>query len=115
MISRLATTCLALAALSLAAPAPTPAPTQAVANVVAAEVARPTVPPEEYWKKGLGGDIKSGVESLASDVESKLSNFVESGILNFPNGFATGSQVEKSLGISEGDVKAQPTQVMNLP
>ncbi|KAG6037568.1 hypothetical protein E4U41_004902 [Claviceps citrina] len=62
-------------------------------------------------RRGLGDDIRS----LAGGVEGKLSSFVESGILDFPNGFPTGTAVEKSLGISSNDLAAQPTQVMNLP
>lgn len=98
-----------LAAIGLTAPAPTPPPTRA-ADLVYTEVV-PTPAPKVLPQRGLKSDIKS----LFSDVASDLSGFVESGILDFPHGFATGSAVEKSLGISEGDVKAQPTRVLNFP
>ncbi|KAG5977281.1 hypothetical protein E4U55_006914 [Claviceps digitariae] len=62
-------------------------------------------------RRGLGDDIKS----LAGGAESKMSAFVESGILNFGNGFPAGTAVETSLGLSSNDLAAQPTQVMNLP
>ncbi|KAG5929829.1 hypothetical protein E4U42_004349 [Claviceps africana] len=62
-------------------------------------------------RRGLGDDIKS----LARGAESRLSSFAESGILDFANGFPTGTAVEKSLGISSNDLAARPTQVLNLP
>jgi hypothetical protein len=66
-------------------------------------------------ERGLGDDIKSYVGSLASHVESKIASFVESGILDFPNGFPAGTAVEKSLGVSSTELDAEPTQVLNLP
>jgi len=66
-------------------------------------------------QRGIGDDVKSYVDGLISDVGSKVSSFVNSGILDFPNGFPTGSQVEKSAGVSKTDLDAQPTQVLNLP
>lgn len=95
------------------APAPIPEPTP-VANVVQERAPAPTAA-LALDRRGLGDDIKSFVGSLASDVESKVSSFVESGILNFPNGFPTGTAVEKSLGVSSTELDALPTQVLNLP
>lgn len=85
-----------------------------VANVVEQRAPAPT-PVLALDERGLGDDIKSFVGSLASGVESKISSFVDSGILNFPNGFPTGTAVQKSLGVSSSDLDAVPTQVLNLP
>ncbi|OAQ80253.1 hypothetical protein VFPBJ_05838 [Purpureocillium lilacinum] len=112
-----------LATVGLTAPAPpaptpvaTAAPAKRVANGVAARAPEPTPPAQGgLTQRGIGDDVKSYVDGLISDVGSKVSSFVNSGILDFPNGFPTGSQVEKSAGVSKTDLDAQPTQVLNLP
>jgi hypothetical protein len=100
---------------ALAAPAPAPAaePT-AFHEAAIVPVSEPT-PAPELVRRGLGDDIASYIDSLASDVGSGVSSFVNSGILDFPTGFPTGSAVEKSLSISSSDLEALPTQVMNIP
>ncbi|KAJ6441832.1 kinase domain-containing protein [Purpureocillium lavendulum] len=110
----------ALGTVGLTAPAPAPTPAEtpyavlvnAVAHVQAPE---PTPAARAVRERGVGDDVKSYVDGLISDVGSKVSSFVNSGILDFPNGFPTGSQVEKSAGVSKTDLDAQPTQVLNLP
>lgn len=99
-------------ALGRAMPAGSPIPQETVniANVLDERAPAPT-PVAALDRRGLGDDVKS----LASGLESKLSSFVGSGILNFPNGFPIGAAVEKALGVSSTDLAAQPTQVMNLP
>ncbi|KAG6008519.1 hypothetical protein E4U21_004359 [Claviceps maximensis] len=84
--------------------------TPAVADVLHVRAPAPTAA-LALDRRGLGDDIKS----LAGNAESRLSAFVESGILNFANGFPAGTAVKESLGISDNDLAAQPTQVMNLP
>lgn len=91
------------------APAPTPEPTFAVAGREAAAAPEPT--PVPVVGRGLGDDLKS----LGSDIDSKVSSFVVSDVLNFPHGFPTGTAVESSLGITAGALDAQPTRVLNLP
>lgn len=91
------------------APAPTPEPTFAVAGREVAAAPEPT--PVPVVARGLGDDLKS----LGSDIDSKISSFVDSDVLNFPHGFPTGTAVESSLGITAGALDAQPTRVLNLP
>ncbi|KAG6015877.1 hypothetical protein E4U54_002800 [Claviceps lovelessii] len=81
-----------------------------VADVLYEKAPAPT-PAMAVDRRGLGDDIRS----LVGNAESRLSSLVESGILNFANGFPAGTAVEQSLGISSNDLAAQPTQVMNLP
>ncbi|OAA66355.1 hypothetical protein LEL_10454 [Akanthomyces lecanii RCEF 1005] len=90
-------------------PAPTPEPTFALAGREAAAAPEPT--PVPVIARGLGDDLKS----LGSDIDSKISSFVDSDVLNFPHGFPTGTAVESSLGITAGALDAQPTRVLNLP
>ncbi|OAA55142.1 hypothetical protein ISF_08063 [Cordyceps fumosorosea ARSEF 2679] len=110
---------LATVRIGRAAPAPTPAPTpiqpvQAAGDGNAAAAA-PTPAPMPVQPRGLGDDISSYVKSLGSEIDSKISSFVGSGLLNFPHGFPTGTAVESSLGITAGALGAQPTRVLNLP
>ena len=99
-----------------AAPAPAPAEPTVFHGAAIAPVAEPTAAPDlELVRRGLGSDISSYVDSVASKVGSGLSSFVNTGILDFPDGFPTGTAVESSLGISSSDLQATPTQVLNLP
>ncbi|POR31717.1 Uncharacterized protein TPAR_08073 [Tolypocladium paradoxum] len=54
-------------------------------------------PAQGINERGLG-DVKSYVKSLISDVGSDISSFVDSGILDFPNGFPTGPGQERVHG-----------------
>ncbi|KAI1762539.1 hypothetical protein GGR53DRAFT_413840 [Hypoxylon sp. FL1150] len=58
-----------------------------------------------------GSYINSVLDGLGSDVSS----YVASGVAQFFQDFPTGSAVESSLGISDSDLAATPTQVLNLP
>lgn len=101
-------------ALGWAVPTGAPIAEQTFVANVQQRAPSPT-PASALDERGLGDDIKSYVGSLASGVESKVSSLVESGILNFPNGFPTGTAVEKSLGVSSTELDVEPTQVLNLP
>jgi hypothetical protein len=59
----------------------------------------------------LDGDINSILNGLGSDIPS----YVASGVPNFFQDFPTGTAVQSSLGLSDGDLAALPTQVLNLP
>jgi hypothetical protein len=99
-------------AAAVPAPTPIPQPTRYVAAIP------PTAEPTghvQVERRDLGDKIGSFVESIAGDVASGVSSFVQSGILDFPSGFPTGTAVQSSLGISDGDLDAEPTQVLNLP
>ncbi|WQF81898.1 Putative phosphatidate phosphatase APP1, catalytic domain-containing protein [Colletotrichum destructivum] len=60
-------------------------------------------------------DIGSYVNSVIGGLGSGVSSFVASGIPQYFQGFPTGTQVLQSLGINDGDLAAQPTQVLNIP
>lgn len=63
-------------------------------------------------------DIVSSIEGLGSYLTSILGtypSYVASGVPNFFQDFPTGSAVESSLGISDSDLAATPTQVLNIP
>ncbi|EJP61928.1 actin filament organization protein [Beauveria bassiana ARSEF 2860] len=111
---------LAAVGIGRAAPTPTPAPTPSrlvsVGRDAAAAAPEPTpVPALQPQARGLGDDLSTYVKSLGSEIDSKISSFVDSGLLNFPHGFPTGTAVESSLGITAGALDAQPTRVLNLP
>lgn len=59
----------------------------------------------------VGSYLGSVISGLGSDVSS----FVASGVPQYFAGLPTGTQVEKSLGISDSDLAASPTQVLNVP
>lgn len=104
-----------LAPLALAVPAPAPAAEPTAFNaILAARAPEPTAMPA-VARRDLLDDAGSFIDSLGDDVASGFSSFVQSGILDFPDGFPTGSAVESSLGISSTDVDAKPTQVLNVP
>lgn len=63
----------------------------------------------------LTDDIGSYVHSVLGGLGSDISSFVASGVPNFFQDFPTGTQVLSTLGINDGDLAAQPTQVLNLP
>ena len=104
----------ALGSLAAAAPLIDEAPKATAGAIDHARSPEPT-PAPRLEDRGLGDTIKSDVGSVVTEVESKISGFVESGILNFPTGFPTGTDAEKSLGVSSSDLAAIPTQVLNLP
>ncbi|KHO01838.1 uncharacterized protein MAM_00839 [Metarhizium album ARSEF 1941] len=102
-------------ALGWAVPTGTPVAAQTpVASAVQQRAPSPTLA-VALDQRGLGDDVKSYVQGLTSDVESRASSLLQSGILNFPNGFPAGTAVEKSLGVSSTELNAEPTHVLNLP
>jgi hypothetical protein len=105
---------LGLLPLAAAIPAPVAEPTPY--RELAVRAPEPTGAPD-LIERNIIDDVHTYVDGLISSVDSKVKGFVDSGILDFPTGFPTGSAVEKSLGISDdGDeLKAQPTQVLNVP
>ncbi|EQB58518.1 hypothetical protein GCG54_00003219 [Colletotrichum gloeosporioides] len=75
-----------------------------------------TPPPTRVRRSpDLTDDIGSYVHSVLGGLGSDVASFVASGVPNFFQNFPTGSAVLSSLGISDGDLKAQPTQVLNVP
>ncbi|TDZ74712.1 Phosphatidate phosphatase APP1 [Colletotrichum trifolii] len=75
-----------------------------------------TPPPSRVRRSpDLTDDIGGYVHSVLGGLGSDISSFVASGVPNYFQGFPTGTQVLSSLGISDGDLAAQPTQVLNVP
>ncbi|KAF7539007.1 hypothetical protein G7Z17_g12509 [Cylindrodendrum hubeiense] len=99
------------AVMAIPAPAPVAEPTIPAAIVV--RVPEPTAAPD-LIERNIIDDVETYVEGIVSDVASSISSLVNSGILDF-HGFPTGTAVEKTLGISDDDLDAQPTQVLNIP
>ncbi|RDW72189.1 hypothetical protein BP5796_08223 [Coleophoma crateriformis] len=106
----------ALLPAALAAPAPAPAQ---------APVPHPMITPparlEDRYvlqRRGLLSEITSlggAAESYVSSVLGSYPAYVESGVANFFQGFPTGTDVQSSLGISDSDLAATPTQALNIP
>lgn len=53
--------------------------------------------------------------SLLNDLGSAIPSYVASGVPNFFQDFPTGSAVASTLGVSDDDLAALPTQVLNIP
>jgi hypothetical protein len=69
--------------------------------------------PTPVDKRGI--DIGSYVGSVLDGIGSAIPSYVASGIPNFFQDFPTGTAVLSRLGISDGDLAARPTEVLNLP
>ncbi|TVY84815.1 hypothetical protein LSUE1_G002094 [Lachnellula suecica] len=116
MISPLPHVLLALLPVILAAPAPAPI---AVPATVAAKAPHPMITPRAVLADRIEHrdilDSITGLESYVSSVLGSFPSYVASGVPNFFQDFPTGSNVESSLGISDSDLAATPTQVLNIP
>ena len=107
---------LALLPVALAAPAPAPAP-------IAVAAPHPMVTPrasltDRTPTRVNERDLLSSIEGLGGYLTSVIGSYpsyIASGVPNFFQDFPTGSAVEKSLGISDSDLQATPTQVLNIP
>ena len=64
-------------------------------------------------QRDLLSDFEADVGSVLSDLGS-VPSYVASGIANFFQDFPTGDKVQSSLGINDAQLKALPTQVLNL-
>lgn len=100
------------AVMAIPAAAPGAAPT--AYRRVAAPNAQPTEV-VDLQRRDIIEDVETYVDSLVSGVATKVKGWVNSGILDFPTGFPTGDEVMKSADISDDDLKAEPTQVLNIP
>lgn len=93
------------AVLAVPAPHPMITPPPALA---------PRDPAEVLAGRGLDS-VGSYIGSVISGLGSNVSSFVASGVPQYFVGLPTGTQVEKTLGISDSDLAATPTQVLDLP
>ena len=120
---------LALLPVVLAAPAPAPAPIAVPVAVPGPHYPLITPPPSltdrnlrNFQERGIVSsvvsDATSDIAGLGSYLSSAIGTFpsyIASGVPNFFQDFPTGSAVESSLGISDSDLAATPTQVLNVP
>lgn len=60
-------------------------------------------------------DPGSYINSIIGGLGSDVSSYIASGVPQFFQDFPSGEAVESSLGISDSDLAATPTQVLNLP
>jgi hypothetical protein len=128
MIYSLPHVLLALLPVALAAPAPAPAPI-ALVNPHYPLITPPPSLTDRNPSRVKERDVLSSAKSLVSDATSDIAglgtylssvigtypSYIASGVPNFFQDFPTGSAVESSLGISDSDLAATPTQVLNVP
>jgi hypothetical protein len=60
-------------------------------------------------------DPGSYINSVISDLGSGVSSYIASGVPQFFQDFPVGEDVEKALDINDDDLKAIPTQALNIP
>jgi hypothetical protein len=102
---------------ALAIPAPAPQPTVPVEAVVQepAVTAAPLVVRNPDLIDDFGSTINSVVSGIRSDVSSIYTVISGVSIPGFLDNLPTGDDVKSQLGISNSDLDAKPTQVLNLP
>jgi hypothetical protein len=86
---------------------------------VAAPAPEITPPPALVLRNGeiivQRDDIGSYLGSVFSGLGSDVSSYVASGVAQFGQDLPTGSAVMSKLSITDSDLEATPTQVLNLP
>jgi hypothetical protein len=70
--------------------------------------------PSKVQERGIISDVES-LGNYLSSVVGTYPSYIASGIPNFFQDFPTGSAVQSSLGISDSDLAATPTQVLSVP
>ncbi|KAL8685724.1 MAG: hypothetical protein Q9224_005700 [Gallowayella concinna] len=66
-------------------------------------------------KRGIIDDLKDNANSILSDLGSAIPSYVASGVPNFFQDFPVGKDVRKELGVTDEQVDALPTSVLNIP
>lgn len=100
---------LALLPAALAAPAPAPAPPMVTARATLTDRT-----PTRVQQRDILDDITGAVDYVGS-VLGNLPSYVASGVPEFFQDLPTGAAVQSSLGLSDDDLDAAPTQVLNIP
>ena len=107
--------------LPLTAASPKPA---AVASDNVQLVERPLITPSPAswdatktykYRRGVLSDVTGAIDSVLSDLGSGIPSYVASGVPNYFQGFPTGADVKSKLGLSDNEIAALPTQVLNIP
>lgn len=105
---------LALLPLSTASAVPRAAAVAEEQPVVTASPASWS-PTQTYKKRGVISDVAGDVNSVLGSLGSNIPSYVASGVPNFFQDFPTGGSVQSSLSLNDSQVKALPTQVLNIP
>ncbi|KAJ6493604.1 hypothetical protein C8R47DRAFT_1185065 [Mycena vitilis] len=108
-----------LALLSVVVASPTPLPGATATSPLAAHAphSQPTLfsSNPRVVRRNIFTDITGDVDSILHSLGSAIPSYVASGVPNFFQDFPTGTAVQSSLGVSDTDLAALPTQVLNLP
>ena len=113
--------CLTAPLLALVAASPAPTANNNLRARAPAPTAGPATPvkrdPTRTYKnrRDILSDIKSDVGGILSSLGSDIPSYVASGVPNFFQDFPTGDAVQSSLGISDNELAAVPTQALNIP
>lgn len=100
-----------------ASPAPIPGATPTSLTAPHARPAQPTIfsSNPRLARQNILTDVDKDVGSILDGLGSAIPSYVASGVPNFFQDFPTGTAVQSSLGLSDDDMAALPTQVLNLP
>lgn len=109
MISSLIPAVLVLLPVALAIPAPVPE----VEIVVRATITK-REPPSQVRERDILSDI-TGAAGYVTSLLGGLPDSVASGVPQFFQDFPTGDDVKKKLDLSDDEIDALPTQVLNIP
>ncbi|KAB8293508.1 hypothetical protein EYC80_007814 [Monilinia laxa] len=109
---------LALIPVALAAPAPHPVDPSVPHPMITPRASLTDRAASRVEERGVISSAESsikGLESYLTSVIGSYPSYIASGVPNFFQDFPTGSAVQSSLGISDSDLAAAPTQVLNIP
>ncbi|KAA8566058.1 hypothetical protein EYC84_008662 [Monilinia fructicola] len=118
MITTIPQVLLALIPVALAAPAPHPVDQSVPHPMITPRASLTDRSPSRLEERGIISSAESsikGLESYLTSVIGSYPSYIASGVPNFFQDFPTGSAVQSSLGISDSDLAAAPTQVLNIP
>lgn len=106
---------IALLVLPVVLAAPAPHPIAAPHPMITARATlTDRTPPTRVQERDILDSIKGGASYLTS-VLGSYPSYVASGVPNFFQDLPTGKSVQSSLGLSDDQVDALPTQVLNIP
>ena len=71
--------------------------------------------PTKTYKRGVISDLAGDVDSILHGLGSNIPSYVASGVPNFFQDFPSRADVQSSLGLDDDQVRALPTQVLNIP
>lgn len=75
-----------------------------------------STPAPKLSQRDVVDDIELYENSITRRFRGELPSFINSGILDYPNGFPTGTAVKETLAMSDDrELDALPTQVLNVP